>query len=128
MSGDEVFALIVSCIAAAVAWGGWFVHVLRIRAMRLPRGSRALLILMPLVCGAILFLVLAAYAASDVRDSTIYLVFYTVMGTAWVGIFFKVMPLMGISPRLDALERNNRAARIATYGCWLGLTLCFAGA
>jgi hypothetical protein len=128
MSGDEVFAMIVSCIAAAEAWGGWFVQVIRIGAMRQARGSRALLILTPLLCGMILFLILAAFAASDVRDSAVYMFFYMVMGAAWVGMIFKVMPLMGISPRLDALERNNRAAQIATYGCWLGLTLCFAGA
>jgi hypothetical protein len=49
-------------------------------------------------------------------------------GGAWLTIAMLAMPLLGIDPRGDALERGNRAATLVTCSAMLGAMLCYAGA
>src|SRR5687767_9695060 len=83
--------------------------------------------LAPPACAAVLFLILRRYASHDVRDSGTYLTFYVIVGAAWVGVGSLLLPWLGVSPRLDALERRNTAAAVAVAGALLGLTFAFAG-
>lgn len=76
---------------------------------------------------ALLLGILALWSSFDVRNSPLYLLFYTVMGAAWVGGAMHVVPFLGISARDDVIERGNRAALWAVLGAMLGNTLCFAG-
>jgi uncharacterized membrane protein YjfL (UPF0719 family) len=128
MSGDEVFALIISAVLALLLWVQWYRQVVIVRAIGPTRASRLPLSVGPLLCAVVLFAVLRRFAAHDVRDSGRYLAFYVVMGAAWVGVASRLLPWFGVSPRLDALERRNGAASLAIGGALLGLTLAFAGA
>ena len=47
--------------------------------------------------------------AADVRDSPTYLVFYLLMGAAWLRCSVWLIPLAGMSVRFDALERYVRS-------------------
>jgi uncharacterized membrane protein YjfL (UPF0719 family) len=75
----------------------------------------------------VLLAVLRTLAAHDVRDAPPYLMLYFLMGAAWVGLFVCCIPLLGISPRDDVLERGNPAAAVAVAGALVALTACFAG-
>ena len=127
MSGDEIVTLIVSAIAALVSWGAWYIAPARVqRVGRRPPAWR-LLRLMPLVAAALLWAVLRSAASFDVRDDPRYLIFYLVLGAAWVGVSMRGLAVTGISTRDDVVERSNGSAALAIAGALLGMTLTFAG-
>ncbi len=127
MSGDEMMVLIGSLVVIAVLWFDWYKAAF-INTLVVKKGNRLLYIAAPVVCVIFLYIVLRNYAADDVRESTTYLPFYMVVGAAWVGLVRMVLPFLGISPRDDAIERQNLSATFATSGALLGATFCFAGA
>ncbi len=92
------------------------------------RGWRRPLALVPLVCALLLYFVLARWSAEDVRTDPAYLLFYMVIGIAWLGLFRLPLPLLGLSVRDDVLERGNDAAVWAISGALIGGMCCFAGA
>jgi hypothetical protein len=49
------------------------------------------------------------------------------MGTAWLAVAIQVLPVLGISPRDDVIERNNTSAAYAVTGALIGLALAFSG-
>jgi hypothetical protein len=127
MSEDEVFATIVSCFLAGVFWIRWYRHCQAITWLRCGVGLRLAVIAGPLACGVLLWVILRRLASHDVRWDPKYLFMYMVMGAAWVGLGVRLLGLLGLSVRDDALERRNGAAAWAAGGGLVGLTLCFAG-
>ena len=127
MSGDEGLVLIVCCVIALAGWGHWYFMTRVVAGFGPARERRTPLYLIPLLCVALLFVVLKLAASHDVRDSLQYLFMYLVMGAAWVVAWTAPMRLLGVSPRDDALERANPAASYAVAGAIVGLTLAFAG-
>lgn len=126
MSEDEGMVLVFSLIVAAATWIRWYWSALALHRLVSSPGLRRIMLVLPLVCLAILTIILKTYASFDVRDSATYMFFYIAMGMAWVGLFL-IMPLWGVSVRDDALERRNPAAALAVAGLMLGLTLAFSG-
>ncbi len=126
MSGDEVMVLMVAAVVAAIAWYRWY-SALLVRALVMRNASRPLFVAAPAVCLALLCAVLLRWAADDVRHSGTYLTFYLVAGAAWVGFSAQFCSLLGVSPRDDAVERQNLAAAVAAAGALAGITFCFAG-
>jgi uncharacterized membrane protein YjfL (UPF0719 family) len=127
MSGDEIVTLIVSAITALVSWGAWYIAPARVqRVGRRPPAWR-LLRLTPLVAAALLWVVLRSAASFDVRDDSRYLIFYLLLGAAWIGIWMRALAVTGISTRDDVVERSNGSAALAIAGALLGMTLAFAG-
>src|SRR5687768_11226413 len=127
MSGDEVLALVVSGFLALFLWGRWYWHATVVRAIGGTAPSRAPLMVAPLLAAVLLFIVLRRFASHDVRAAGTYLTFYIVLGAGWVGVGAVSLAWLGVSPRLDALERRNAAAAVAVAGAVVGLTLAFAG-
>lgn len=127
MSDDEIVVLLLSLVVAFPIWLGWYVRLRAVSAFVAREERREPLYFTPIACAIILFIILRIGASSDVRDSTIYLTFYEVMGAAWVGMSLLLIPLYGLNARDDGLERHNSAAIVAIDGALVGLTLCFAG-
>jgi len=127
MSGDEMVVLIGSIVAAVIFWGDWYKSAF-IKTLTVRKINHLLYVISPAVCVIFLFIILRNYAADDVRESTTYLPFYMIVGAAWVGIIRMAFPFLGISPRDDAIERQNLSAAFASFGAILGTTFCFAGA
>jgi uncharacterized membrane protein YjfL (UPF0719 family) len=127
MSEDEVFVLIVGGVIGLVAWVSWYWQTLRPPPLGPRTQARRWLWLVPPVCAVLLFGVLRSFAAEDVRHSPIYLFFYMVMGSAWVGIAKAQFAFLGMSARDDVIERGNLAAACGISGGLIGLTFCFAG-
>jgi uncharacterized membrane protein YjfL (UPF0719 family) len=128
MSGDETIVLIVCLAFAALTWLPWLWEGAACARLGSKLVNRWPLYVYPLDCAAILYAVLRLYASADVRNDPAYLLFYWVMGAAWVGFLARyAMPFFGLSPRDDVIERKNPAAAHAIGGALLGLTFCFAG-
>lgn len=128
MAESEIFVLIVCFAVAAIGWGTWIADLARPVRLGRARHARAPLVLAAVASLVLLYLTLTVFAAADVRAAPAYLLFYEVMGAAWVGFGMRWTAWLGISTRDDVVERGNRAATWALAGAWLGLTLCFAGA
>ena len=127
MSGDELFALAVSCGLSIFTWYAWYAPLATVERFGARARGRPVLLVAPCASLAILFVVLKTLASSDVRDSVAYLGFYMLMGAAWTGGAMSLLPFLGISPAEDVAERHNAAAAIAATGALVGCMLCFAG-
>lgn len=123
----ELLAGLVSLAIVIVAWPSWYGDVVRVNRLAVPRGYRLLLGLTPVACLLFLLLCLDTSAAKAVRESSLYLLIYVVIGAAELGVSGHLFSLLGISARDDVLERRNGASLIAVVGALLGATLCFAG-
>lgn len=128
MSGDEFLLLIACSLVSVFTWGPWLHQAATCARVGCESRDRWGLYLYPLLCAAMLLVVLRFYASWDVQISPFYIGFYLVMGAAWVGIASRVLAVFGLSARDDVIERRNRAAGHAIGGALIGLTLCFAGA
>jgi uncharacterized membrane protein YjfL (UPF0719 family) len=128
MSEDEVLVLLFSGVTSLVCWGTWLYRALAVDQAFGAQSQRQLLFVCPLLCAVILFAVLRVWASHDVRDDWRYLIFYCLMGFAWVGVAAWVLfPWLGLHVVPDAIERRNLAAAIGVVGGLCGYTLAFAG-
>lgn len=125
-SSDETFALIVCAVAGLVSWLIWFSQLFVVERVR-KNPLRKFLLSIPLVCALVLLVVLSHWSSEDVRTDLTYIVFYMIMGAAWVGLFRGLLSVFGISWRDDILERGNSSASFAVAGGLVGITCCFAG-
>ena len=128
MSGDELFALAVSCGLSIFTWYLWYVPIATVERFGAPKRGHVLLTIAPLASLAILFAVLKTLASSDVQGSIAYIGLYLLMGAAWTGSAMRLLPFLGISPWDDVAERHNEAAAVAVTGTLVGCVFCFAGA
>ncbi len=127
MSGDEALVLFFSLGVGGIAWLIWFWRA-AFTARRCSRFSqRWPLLLYPVVCAAVLYVVLRRFSSFDVRDSPLYLGFYMALGAMWVRFGSWFLPLLGLSARDDVIERGNAGAAHVIGGALLGLTFCYAG-
>jgi hypothetical protein len=127
MSSDETFVLLVSLAVGGVGWGLMLMGLARLgEAARQARARRTLLLVLA-GCGTALLLVLLRLAAHDVRDSPEYVLFYLLLGAAWLRAAAALLPWLGLSLRDDVVERGNAAALPAAAGWLAGMTLAFAG-
>ena len=128
MSGDEGLTLLIAFIIALVGGMRWCFTSFRVTRLGSPPGLRAGLFLVPPICLALLFLVLVNCSAGDFRGDWRYIALFLCVGAAWLTVVGGVLlPILGLSPREDAMEGRNPAAVTAISGALLGAMLCFAG-
>ncbi len=128
MSDDEGVVLLFSLGLVGFTFRFWLLPCFSVRQLARGGPPRGLILAWPLFCLAVLYSILRAAAASDVRDSGLYMAFYLVLGAAWLGLGHRVLEGVQLSLRDDVLERANPAAAWAVLGGQLGLTLAYAGA
>jgi hypothetical protein len=128
MSSDESLVQMICLAIAAFTWLPWLWEGVACARLGGRFQDRWPLYAYPVLCAAVLTAVLRLYASSDVRDSSVYILFYFAMGMAWLGLAARYfLPYFGLSSRDDVVERKNPAAAHAIGGALLGVTLCFAG-
>ncbi len=108
-------------------WVPWFRNLQTITPLASGPNLRVPLCVTPFACLLLLFVILRLWSSFDVRNATGYLVFYMLMGAAWLGVATRLLPWFAISARDDVLERGNPAALWTVLGALVGITLCFAG-
>lgn len=127
MSGDELFALIISFVVGGLGWKLWIEGLLTLKPEFRRSTTQLLATLTPLLSAAAMLFVLLKWSAHDVRSSVVYTGFYLAMWFGWSGVMNFLLGIVGLSCRDDVLERGNPAAGLAVSGAMLGLTLAFAG-
>lgn len=127
MSGDEVFALVVSLVLGFIGWWPWISSVLFMREIASRRGGRILAVIWPLLAAACVSFVLFRWSSHDVRSDPVYIFFYFAMGFGWTGVLLRTFPYLGLNARDDMFERQNVASGLAVGGALLGGTFAFAG-
>ncbi len=85
--------------------------------------------LLPLVSFVIFLFTLTVLASFDVVNSFFYILFYLLLGFAWLYFGLIVMAYcFDLSWVDDALNLNNKAALFSVTGGFLGLTVIYSGA
>lgn len=127
LSGDEFFVLLISGVLSLALWVRWIRVGLAFRALQRSPGDSW--VWFSGAAGVLLiWAVLRGWASWDVRDSWVYLGFYTMLGFALTGIALVALDLLGLSLRDECLERTNVAARVTVGGAILGFAAAYAGA
>lgn len=127
MSSGEFVLTLLSAVLALVMWVRWYTQPVKMERLGAPQGGWTILRLTPLICLALLFVILRTLASHDVRDDVRYLGMYGALGAAWVAASMMLMPAVGLHVRDDVYERGNPAAAYAAAGALVGMTLAFAG-
>jgi len=122
-----MFTGIAAVVLASRFWFSWYADLIRVAALHRNRNQRMALAVLPLLCCLALIGALAIAAARDVRESPFWILYYTVLGAAWVGMSMESAKLLGIDVRDDVLERRNSAALWVSLASLVSFTLCYAG-
>jgi len=123
----ETILFWISALASWEIWRKWYLSILSVAKLTSTLKYRFVLLLTPIICVGILFLILRFLASQDVRNDILYLIFYLVMGTAWLGMAVEAFLFCGLSVHDDVIEKQNIAAFCGISGALIGVTLCFAG-
>lgn len=123
---DSEACLFIFNIFTCFFWFQWYGFVLTIHPMVVKEWDRLIYAAIPVVCTALLWIVLSLGADPYVRGNFFYMLFYLFGGGAWVLAVKWVLPFVGLSPR-DEFERRNTGSALAVGGALLGLTMCYAG-
>jgi uncharacterized membrane protein YjfL (UPF0719 family) len=87
---------------------------------------RLVLGVLPAALLVALVVTLQARAAREVRDDLGYILLFLALGAAWLIATAAGTAWIGISIRGDAIERNNRAAGVASAGALVAGMTCYA--
>lgn len=91
--------------------------------------TKYLLSLLPVVSLVIILFTLKVLASFDVIDNSIFILFYILLGYAWLSLgLFMVSYFFDLSWIDDVININNKAALFALVGIFLGLTAIYCGA
>lgn len=127
MSDGEIALSVFSTMVAAVAWITWYVRLAGRRAFGHGVPGKGVLLLAPLACAALIFIVLRTVASFDVINDYRYIYQYFALGMAWTGVCTGVFSWFGISARDDVFDRRNPAAVPVLSGGLLGFAACYSG-
>ncbi len=116
-----------AAISGGWSWFTWWRDLATVNPLASNRSSKVILAIVPGVLALGVAATLLAGSSTDVRDDVGYLAFYLVLGAGWVGAVRWAIPLMGVSPRDDVLDRSNPAALWVILGALAGITCCYAG-
>ncbi|MEW9122708.1 MAG: hypothetical protein AB2421_08340 [Thermotaleaceae bacterium] len=129
MSDGEFLIFAGSSILTFYNWKAWYQALIGVWPQDRGKKERIWLGIFPLICISVIFLVLKNYASFDVVGSLFYILFYILLGSAWLELGkYTMFIVFDLSWRDDAIENNNRAAVFALSGALIGLTAIYAGA
>lgn len=108
-------------------WRQWYLTLVDAPPGKKPRFMIYFLMIVPIICLTIIWMMLSGFAASDVRGNTFYMFEYLALGFAWLAAAEWFFKFMGVSTVYDFLDRRNNAAFSAITGALLGVTFCYIG-
>lgn len=122
----EVFLFFGCVYAMCIFLYKWYMPLLKSWPPERGRKSRWVLGCLPPVSFVIILFFLLTMASYDVIG--IWVVFYIIMGYAWLRIGGYMMECLDLSWPLDAVFLDNKAAVFPAAGGLVGMTLIYAGA
>ena len=129
MEEFEIIILIISGIASLICFFAWYREIFSAWPPCRGKVVKVTLGLLPVIASGIIAATLKTLAASDVVDSPVYILFYWVLGLAWLafGGYFACY-FLDLHWREDVLQLNNKAALCAFSGVFLGSAIVYSGA
>jgi hypothetical protein len=128
MDGDEAFFLVVASVFGVIALARWYLMLARVDALLAEGRTRIFLALLPLFCLGGVGVVLMNWADPQVRNDPQYWFLFLAGGAMWLGVPMMLLPLLGISPRSDAIERRNMPAATVCACALVATTIVYAAA
>lgn len=129
MDSFELIIFIASGVYSIIAMYKWYNRISGNWPSEKSHTTKVTLSLLPLISFVIILFTLRVLASFDVVGDVIYIMFYIVLGFAWVFIFIDlVFYFFDISWTDDALQNDNKAALFAVAGAFLGIVLIYSGA
>ena len=128
MDGDEVFFLVLASAIGISALCRWYLPLWRVDPLLSGSRSRTLLALPPILSLGGVGVVLLNWADPQVRDAPQYWLLFLMGGAMWLAFPMMVLPILGISPRFDALDRANLPATIVSASALFATTIVYAAA
>jgi hypothetical protein len=128
-SADEFFVFTLSCLATLYFLFRWYRPLVKAWPPERNVQAKNTLAFLPLFFFALLFLTLRFLASFDVVGSFMYILFYIVLGYAWVLVGLSIMSFcFGLIWPDDAVYHNNKAALVVIIGEFFALGAIYAGA
>jgi hypothetical protein len=107
----------------------WYVRLAETWPPAQNKAAKYFLGFLPVVSFGIIVYTLRALASFDVVNDFIYIIFYILLGFAWIFIgLILVFRYFDLSWVDDVLNQNNKAALYAFTGAYLGLVIIYSGA
>jgi uncharacterized membrane protein YjfL (UPF0719 family) len=124
---DEVLFFLVAGILGAIGLVRWYWPLMRETRLGERISRRQLLALTPLLALAGLWFVLNRWAdPTEVVGHLDYILLFMAGGLLWLAFTPCTLPLLGVSVRDDAIERENTASALVACGALLGATTIYA--
>jgi len=125
----EIIVLIGSGFFLVKFLARWYEPLFTIWPPERNRMSKNILGWLPVVFSIVIFMVLKFLASFDVVDSLIYILFYIVLGYAWMYWGFLLLSrCFDLHWVDDVIYQNNKAALAAVIGEFFALAFIYAGA
>ncbi|NLO41127.1 MAG: hypothetical protein GX115_16870 [Ruminiclostridium sp.] len=128
----DSFELVLFLLSGFVACRGlfrWYVRLAEMWPDDRNKTTKYIFGFLPVVAFAIIVFTLTVLASFDVVDSSFYILFYILLGFAWVflglTLVFQFLDLSWID---DVLSLSNKAALYSITGAFLGLVIIYSGA
>ena len=125
----EIIILSISGLFTYWFLSEWYSRIINAWLPKRNKEARIVLGALPVLSLVIILYTLRILASFDVVDDFIFIIFYVLIGYAWLRAgMFAMFRLFDISWIDDVLDLNNGAALFTIIGSFLGLTVIYAGA
>jgi hypothetical protein len=125
-SNDEAIFFLSTLIVAIVVGVRYYRPLFSISPMNISRGQRRSLFWLPIIAILPTLIVVGRWADPQVVGHPDYMTLFAFGAAVWIFTASQFISVFGISMHDDALERQNRAALIASYGVVLGAAIVYA--
>ena len=129
MNFSEMILFAFSAVFVCIGMTGWYGRLIGNWKLRKDKTVVLVFTFLPIIAIAIILYTLRYLASFDVADDFLYILFYLLLGIAWVHLGLKlIFRLFDLSWTDDALNNNNKAALFAISGAYVGLVFIYSGA
>jgi len=128
MDYSEIIVFVVSCVMLLVFLIRWYQPLIKAWPPEKNKPAKTILALLPAFFLLLILFVLKFLASFDVVDSAVYIVFYIVLGFAWMSISLSLMTFFFDLRAGDSVYLNNKAALAAVTGEFFAAAFIYAGA
>src|SRR5438477_10960684 len=116
MDGDEVFFMSAAAVVGIIGFFRWYRDLGRAWLVNRRPPLLFFLSITPLVCLALLDMVLTRWSDPQVRNDDRYIGLFLAGGAAFLAIFYFIMPVLGLSISLDVMNQRNPAVALTAIG------------
>jgi len=126
---DEFGVFVGACVCFFLFCRRWYLPVFKAWPKKNNLEAKLIIASLPVYFILALYIILKDFASFDVVDSLIYIVFYILLGFAWMyGGLILMTVCFGIIWPDDAIHHKNKAVLVVIIGEFFALAAIYAGA